>query len=90
MNYENKTEEELIELLEDRDEKIEELEQEVCEASELEDEVSELQGQLDEVNSALTDREEVSERAFYSGYKSGANSEFVLKSWLNFKIEERI
>jgi len=86
----NKSKEELIEIIEQLDEKIEELEQEVYEASELEDEVSELQGQLDDVNSALTDREEVSEKAFYSGYKSGANSEFVLKSWLNFKIEERI
>jgi len=90
MQYENKTIEELIDLLEAKDEEINELEESEQNIEELSDEVSELQNQIDDFNSSMGDREQVSEKAFNAGYDACRVGGAQLKSWLNYKIEERL
>ena len=90
MEYENKTNEELIELLEARDEKINELEEYEQSCDDLQDENRDLQNIVDEYDSAVSDREKVSEFAFNAGYKAKENNEEHLRGWLNFKIGARI
>ena len=89
-NYENKTNEELIELLEAKDEQICDFEENEQHCSDLEDENRDLQNVIDDFNSALSDREEVSEAAFFAGHNDGLNGNQALKSWLNYKIGARI
>ena len=88
--YENKTNEELIELLESKDEEIEQFEENHQSIEDLESDNQDLQNVIDDYNSSLSDREEVSEAAFKSGHKSGLDNEALLKSWLNYKIGARI
>jgi hypothetical protein len=88
--YENKTNEELIELLEAKDEEISEFEEHDQSIEELEDENRDLQNVIDDFNSSLSDREEVSELAFNAGYEAKESNQPLLKSWLNFKIRARI
>ena len=90
MEYENKTNEELIELLEARDETINDLEEYEQSCGDLEDENRDLQSIIDEHDSSVSDREEVSEAAFNSGWHACCNGKAKLKSWLNYKIEARI
>lgn len=94
MNYENKTEEELIQLLEERDENIESLEEELqCAESSLE-EANDTVDDLSIDNSMLEEfrenKEELVQEAWDSGYESGDKKEAQLKSWLNYKIGARI
>ena len=92
--YENKTVEELIDLLEDKDETIAELEQANCDQS---DEISCLEGELADLVPD-EDREVTAEKAFYAGYNyymeaftSGiAIDTSPLKAWLDYKIGERL
>lgn len=92
--YENKTNEELIELLEARDEELEQIEEQIEEhdqsIEEVEDENRDLQNIIDDYNSSLSDREEVSEAAFDAGYEAKENNEAKMKAWLNYKIGARL
>lgn len=88
--YKNKTNEELIDLLEAKDEEIEELEANEQSIDDLEDENRDLQAIINEHDESLGDREEVSELAFDAGYEAKENNEPQLKAWLNFKIGARI
>ena len=88
--YSNKWNEELIELLEERDEHIDELDCKLEDVIGFEEEVSDLQNQIDDFNSSLGDREEVSEKAFYAGFTEGSRTLDPLKPWLNYKMEARI
>ena len=88
--YENKTNEELIELLESKDEEIEQFEEHDQTVEELEDENRDLQNIIDDYNSSLSDREEVSEAAFDAGYEAKENNEAKMKAWLNYKIGARL
>lgn len=88
--YENKTNEELIELLEARDEELEQIEEHDQSIEELEDENRDLQNIIDDYNSSLSDREEVSEAAFDAGYEAKENKEAKMKAWLNYKIGARL
>jgi len=90
MEYENKTNEELIDLLEAKDKEISDLQENEQNIEELTDEISDYESQQEEYNEALSDREQVSEKAFYAGFKSAENKELVVKSWLNYKIEARL
>ena len=90
MNYENKTNEELIEILEEKDSQIYTLECDAQDSSDLEDEVSELNNQAEEYNTALSDRETVSESAFTAGHEAGTKGLELMRAWLNHKIEARI
>ncbi len=91
MNYENKTNEELIDLLDERDEEIEVLEQCKMEIDALEDEVTLRQSQIDEHDESLSCREEVSEKAYYAGFNDANNTTLSnIKGWLNFKVENRL
>lgn len=88
--YENKTNEELIELLEAKDEEIQQQQEHDQSIEELEDENRDLQNVIDDYNSSLSDREEVSEAAFDAGYEAKENQLPKLKAWLNYKIGARI
>lgn len=88
--YENKTNEELIELLEARDEELEQIEEHDQSIEEAEDENRDLQNIIDDYNSSLSDREEVSEAAFDAGYEAKENNEAKMKAWLNYKIGARL
>ena len=88
--YENKTNEELIDLLEVRDERIGELEENEQSIDDLEDENRDLQNIVNEYDSAVSDREKVSEVAFNAGYQAKENNQAQLKAWLNYKIGARI
>jgi len=88
--YENKTNEELIELLEARDKKLEQIEENDQSIEELEDENRDLQNIIDDYNSSLSDREKVSEAAFDAGYEAKENNEAKMKAWLNYKIGARL
>ena len=91
MEYENKTKEELIDLLEAKDEEINDLQENEQSIEELADEISDYESQQEEYNEALADREQVSEKAFYAGfdaYQCGEVNE--QKAWLNYKIEARL
>jgi hypothetical protein len=90
MNYENKSKEELIELLE-------ELQQE---NKDLKEEIKSNSDDNKCYEDAISYNETRSERVFYSGYKSGKDAglayhtgntyESNIKAWLNFKIGEGI
>ena len=88
--YENKTIEELIDLLEGQDDKIEELEQEVDEVkAELSDTYDSL-SELYEIEDF--DKESFAEKAFNAGFEcadsDGSLTKF--KGWLNYKMEARL
>ena len=87
MSYENKTNEELIELLEEKDEEVQELE---SRASDSEDELNELRVDNSILEEFREDKEEFAKSAFDSGYDSGFNKDHQLKAWLNYKIGERL
>ena len=78
---------ELKETISDLETDNQELEQR---AESAEGDASGFEDELCEAIENKVDIEEVTEKAFYSGYKSGANSEFVLQGWLNYKIEARL
>jgi len=98
--YDNKTNEELIELLEERDETIDNLKQEVEEV--VDDSNERINAVQEEYGGCLDSREleEFTEKAYHSGYDAG----FVdchdndrakpmkgqLKHWLEFKMMERL
>ena len=88
--YENKTNEELIELLEAKDEEIEELEANEQNCSDLEEENATLQSQIEDYDESLCDREEVSELAFNAGYEAKENNQDQLRGWLNYKVGARL
>ena len=85
-----KTNEELIELLEERDEEIEELESCTSHIDDLEDEIATLTSEINDYDESLSCREEVSEKAFYAGYNTIKKPENSIKAWLNFKVENRL
>ena len=92
MGYENKTNEELIELLEQRDEELEEYEMKVgdieCERDSAYDDLSVLH-ELEDF-----DKESFAEKAFDRGVEAGQNFKHdktkIMKAWLNYKIEARL
>mgnify|MGYP003637413969 CR=1 FL=1 len=88
--YENKTNEELIELLEAKDEEISEFEESDQSIEELMSENQDLQNIVNEYDESLSDREEVSELAFNAGYDACCTGSEQLRGWLNFKIGARI
>ena len=90
MEYENKTNEELIDLLEAKDEEINTLQENEQSIDDLVDEIRDYENQQEAYNDALVDRERVSERAFYAGFKAAENKSTALKSWLNHKVEVRL
>lgn len=94
MNYENKTEEELISILDERDENIETLCEEIDslqqDNEELSEEVSIISTELSLFREFEEEKEEFANNAFDSGFDSGVNGEQKLKSWLNFKIGARL
>ena len=90
MDYENKTNEELIEILACKDEEIYDLQSELQTEEDLIDEVSALESQIEDHNDALVDREVVSEVAFAAGHEAGTKGSELMRAWLNHKIEARI
>lgn len=90
MEYENKTKEELIDLLEAKDEEINTLQENEQIIDDLTDEIRNYENQQEEYNEALADREQVSEKAFYAGYDAYKSAAFKVKAWLNYKIEARL
>ena len=89
MSYENKTNKELIELLEEKDEEIQQLE---SKADDLECEQADFVSEIESITEYSMDKsqqEELAEKSFYAGRDSDTNST-PLKSWLNYKIGERI
>lgn len=87
--YENKTIEELIDFLIERDELIVELKQEV---ETITDDYNETTAETNEMYSDSMDKseqEELAEKSFYAGRDSNLNST-PLKAWLNYKIGERL
>jgi len=94
MSYENKTIEELIGLLEERDESIESLQEELqCAESSLSD-ANDTVDDLAIDNSILEDwredKEEIVKKAFDAGYNTIKKPMNDLKAWLNYKIGERL
>jgi len=90
MEYENKTNEELIDLLEAKDEEINTLQENEQSIDDLVDEIRDYENQQEAYNDALVDRERVSEKAFYAGYDAYKPDDSKVKAWLNYKIEARI
>ncbi len=92
--YSDKTNDELIELLETKDEEIEELEYKTQSIEDLEDEVTTLSNEIAGYDESLSDREQVSEKAFNAGYDAcdSDSKAYIgkLKQWLNFKMEARL
>lgn len=87
MSYSDKSKEELIDLAKGQEDKIEELQQL---SDEREEEIKMLNGYVDEINESLADREKVSEKAYYAGFKDSNNALTSFKGWLNFKVENRL
>jgi len=92
MSYENKTIEELIELLEERDgdinDKTERLEQLQAEYKDLESSASNLESEISDLRN---EDQSMIERAFYYGLDSASILTMSpLKSWLTFKMENRL
>ena len=87
--YENKTNEELIELLESKDERINDLEE--CEQSceELESEIRCMSSDGNDYDKAIKELATIAEKSFYAGRNSDLKST-QLKSWLNYKMEEML
>jgi len=79
MQYENKTNEDLIELLEERDQLIDDFHDEI--ASDAAD--------AKDYDRAIKDLSTIAEKSFYAGRDSDSNST-PIKAWLNYKIGERI
>jgi len=89
MSYDNKTVEELIELLEERDESIVELNHEV---EMITDDYDMNTAEINEMYSDSMDKQEqyeLASKAFYAGRDSDFNST-PLKAWLNYKVGERL
>ena len=88
MTYENKTNEELIELLEEKDEEIQQLE---CKADDLEMEQADYVNEIESMTECSIDKqeqEELAEKSFYAGLYSSRNLTLTpLKAWLNYKME---
>ena len=80
MNYENKTNEELTELLEERDQSIEDLNDEIT--SDAED--------AKDYDRAIKDLSTIAEKSFYAGYNTIKKPMNDLKAWLNYKMEARL
>jgi len=86
--YDNKTNEQLVELLEERDQKIEEVEQSLTEEQEsLVSAYNDL-SRLHEIDDF--DESAFAEKAFYAGFTEGSRTLDALKPWLNYKIMENI
>ena len=88
MKYENKTNEELIEILEERDEEIEQLE---SRNDDLENEVDTLSSDLSSLEAEMVhsdDEEGIAEKAFNAGFEAKSENQF--QAWLNYKVEARL
>lgn len=85
--YENKTNEELIDLLEERDESLQDAESSL---SDLSDQITELSIDNSMLEDFRENKEELVESSFNSGYEAKENNEPKLKAWLNHKIGARI
>jgi len=91
--YSDKTNEQLIELLEERDETIEEKTQEIESKA---DEYNVIFNELHELHSETMDKielEEFTKSVFMAGYeagRSGKTGATPLKCWLNYKMMERM
>tara|TARA_R110000772_G_scaffold45257_1_gene103812 strand:+ start:61 stop:300 length:240 start_codon:yes stop_codon:yes gene_type:complete len=79
MNYENKTNEELIELLEEENQSNEDLRYEIKSIS----------SDNNDYDVAILELATIAEKSFYAGRDSDLQST-PLKAWLNYKIGERI
>ena len=81
--YSNKSNEELIELLEELNQANHDLKTEVRDSA------------IDsrDYDRAILQLETVAEKSFYAGFECGINKEIVMtkmKAWLNYKMEARI
>lgn len=86
----DKTNEELIELLEERDQTI----------SDLRDELKSDAADVRDYDKAILEVESIAEKSFYNGYKFGKDAglghytgnpyDSNLRAWLNYKIGEMI
>ena len=94
MSYENKTNEELIDLLEGKDDRISELEEELQEAESQIDDVKEenvhLSVEISRIEDFDVEKEPFAEAAFNEGYKAKSEDKPLMKAWLNYKIEARL
>ena len=94
MNYEDKTIEELIDLLEDKDETISDLQCDLQAKEDEYDEVSEENGELSVEMSRIEEfdieKEPFAEKAFNAGYEAKENARPLMRAWLNYKIEARL
>ena len=77
--YENKTNEELIELLEEENQSNEDLR----------DEIKSISSDNNDYDVAILELATIAEKSFYAGRDSDLQST-PLKAWLNYKIGERI
>ncbi len=81
MSYENKTNEELIELLEERDQSV----------SDLQEEISDSESDSRDYDAAILKLSTIAESSFYAGIESSRNITLTpIKAWLNYKIGERL
>jgi len=94
MNYENKTIEELLEILEDKDEIIDDLQCDLqAKESDYDDVASEngeLSAEMSRIQEFDIEKEPFAEKVFNAGYLAGKNGEELLRAWLNQKIEARL
>ncbi len=92
MSYEDKTKEELIDLLDIKDDEIETLERDRSDYEASEEEVESLNHEVCELRDDISDKLELIEKAFYAGGNCAISMRYStpLKAWLNYKIGERL
>ena len=89
-DLDSKTKEELIDIINEKNDEIEELQQDLegknDDIESLECEIRDLEGESVDI----VDLELISKSSFDSGYLSGVKGDSQLKAWLNHKIGARI
>ena len=84
-DLDSKTKEELIDIINEKNDEIEELQQDLEGKN---DDIESLECEIRYVD--IVDLELISKSSFDSGYLSGVNGDSQLKAWLNHKIGARI
>lgn len=87
MSYENKTNEELIELLEEKDREIENQKDRI---EDLKTDCKDYRIQVSDYKDLEEERESITEHAFNAGYDSCCTGSEQLRGWLNYKMEVRL
>lgn len=80
MHYDDLSKDDLIELLEERDQSIEDLN----------DEIESNTSDNKDYDRAIMDLSTIAEKSFYAGYRTINKPMNDLKAWLNYKMEERL